>query len=60
MNVSDILQLCVSDVIPLNKSIDGDVLVRIDTMDWYTAKLGEVKTRTAVRLNEVMADKGER
>lgn len=50
--LSDILQLQVNDVIPLGRNINSDIFITIDGDPWYTAKLGEVKTKKAVRLNE--------
>ena len=60
LSLSDILQLQVDDVIPLNKNIQGDITVVVDGMPWYTGKMGETKTKKAVRLNELISESRER
>ena len=56
MPLQEILQLRQDDIIPLNKPIDSDVLVLVDQIPWFTAKLGEVKQKKAVRLNNLLND----
>ncbi len=53
LNLSDILNLQVNDVIPLNKSIDSDITVKVDSVPWFSAKLGEVKDSKAVKLTGI-------
>lgn len=60
LSLSDILQLQVDDVIPLNKNIQGDITVVVDGVPWYTGKMGETKTKKAVRLNELISESRER
>ena len=61
LTLQDILQLQVSDIIPLNKSIYGDIQVAIDGIPWYNAKLGEVKSKKAVKLEDLIdEDRGEK
>ncbi len=60
LSLSDILQLRVDDVIPLNKNIQGDITVVVDGIPWYTGKMGETKTKKAVRLNELISESRER
>ena len=55
LNLSDLLHLQPSDVIPLNKSINSDISIIVDEVPWYSAKLGEVKMKTAVKLNELIS-----
>ncbi|MDR0469010.1 MAG: FliM/FliN family flagellar motor switch protein [Peptococcaceae bacterium] len=50
MSFGDVLQLQVNDVIALNKRIDSDVCVTVDGVPWYNARLGESKTKKAVKL----------
>ncbi len=50
MTVSEIANLQVNDVIALNKRIDGDIYVKLDGIPWYTARLGEVDRKKAVKL----------
>lgn len=52
LTLQDVLQLQVDDVIPLTRSINSDILVTIDDIPWYSAKLGEVKTKKAIKINE--------
>ncbi|MBR5486056.1 MAG: flagellar motor switch protein FliM [Oscillospiraceae bacterium] len=58
--LKDILQLQVSDVIPLNKKISNDIMITVDGLPWYNAKLGEVKLKKAVKLTEVVDRSKER
>lgn len=53
LNLSDILNLQVNDVIPLNKSIDSDITVKVDSVPWFSAKLGEVKDNKAIKLTGI-------
>lgn len=52
LDLKDILQLQVDDIIPLNKNINGNVEILVDGESWFDAKLGETKTKKAVRLNQ--------
>ncbi|MCI8441172.1 MAG: flagellar motor switch protein FliM [Provencibacterium sp.] len=54
LDLRDILQLQVSDVIPLNKSIDSDIEVLVDNTPWFNAKLGELKAKKAVKLGNLI------
>ena len=54
MSVSEIANLQVNDVIALNKRIDGDIYVNLDGVPWYTARLGEVDRKKAVKLVEAL------
>jgi len=60
LTLSDILQLQVDDIIPLNKNIQGDITIVVDSIPWYTGKMGETKTKKAVRLNELISKSRER
>ena len=53
INLNDVLNLQVNDVIPLGKNINSDILVKIDSVPWFTARLGEVKENKAVKLTGV-------
>ena len=55
LDLRDILQLQVSDVIPLNKSIDSDIEVLVDNTPWFNAKLGERKAKKAVKLGNLIS-----
>lgn len=50
MSLGDIALLQVNDVIALNKKIDSDVSVNIEGIPWYTARLGELDTKKALKL----------
>lgn len=52
LDLKDILQLQVDDIIPLNKNINGNVEILVDGENWFDAKLGETKTKKAIRLNQ--------
>lgn len=55
LTLKDILQLQVSDIIPLDKSINSDIMVAVDDVPWYSAKLGEVKLKKAIRLDAILS-----
>lgn len=54
MSVQDIMQLQPEDVIPLNKNINGDIYITVDNTPWYSAKLGETKSKKSVKLNKIL------
>lgn len=54
LDLRDILQLQVSDVIPLGKSIDSDIDVLVDNTPWFHGKLGERKAKKAVKLGNLI------
>lgn len=54
MELQDILQLQPEDVIPLTKNVNSDILLTVDSIPWFTAKLGETKKKKAVRLNHLI------
>lgn len=58
LQLQDALQLQPNDVIPLAKRVDSDVLVTIEDIPWYTARLGETKKKKAIRLDQIIT-KGE-
>ena len=47
----EIMQLQPMDVIPLNKRIDDDVDITLGGVPWFTAKLGELDDKKAIKLN---------
>lgn len=55
LELQDILNLQVSDVIPLNKNINSDITIMVDDSPWFNAKLGEVKLKKAVKLNSIIS-----
>ena len=58
LDLQEIMHLQPDDVIPLSKRVDSDLLVTVDSMPWFTAKLGETKQKKAIRLNN-MVSKGD-
>lgn len=55
MSLSDIALLQVNDVITLNKRIDANILVNVEDSPWYTARMGEVNGKKALKLVNVIA-----
>lgn len=55
MSLGDIALLQINDVIVLNKKIDSDIRVNIEGIPWYTARLGEVDTKKALKLVDTIA-----
>ncbi|MCL1848448.1 MAG: flagellar motor switch protein FliM [Clostridiales bacterium] len=56
MTFGEVIALQVNDVISLNKPIDSEICVTVDGIPWYNARLGESKTKKAVRLVEAIAN----
>lgn len=54
LELNDILQLQPDDVIPLSKDINSEIFISVDDEPWYSAKLGETKTKKAVRLSQLI------
>ena len=54
LELRDIMSLQPDDVIPLAKRVDSDVLITVDQIPWFTAKLGQTKQKKAVRLNDIV------
>lgn len=52
MSLGDISLLQVNDVVVLNKKIDTDLDINVEGIPWYTARLGELETKKAVKLVE--------
>ena len=55
LELQEIMQLQPDDVIPLAKRVDSDVLVTVDKIPWFTAKLGQTKKKKAMRLNDILS-----
>ena len=55
LELQEIMQLQPDDVIPLAKRGDSDVLVTVDKIPWFTAKLGQTKKKKAIRLNDILS-----
>ena len=56
MSLGTIMQLQVHDVIALNKKIDSDILVTVDGVPWYRAKLGESELKKSIKLVDIMTE----
>ena len=54
VDLGDILNLQVNDVIPLNLSIDSNVMVRIGESAWFDGKLGVRNNRKAVKIDNIL------
>lgn len=56
IDLRDILHLQPDDVIPLAKRVDSGVLVTVDNTPWFMAKLGQTKSKKAVRLTNIVTN----
>ena len=56
LDLRDIMQLQPDDVIPLSKRVDSEVLVTVDKVPWFTAKLGQTKKKKAIRLCNIVTN----
>ncbi len=59
LELKDIMQLQLNDIITLNKPIDSNVMVTVEKIPWFTAKLGEVKQRKAIKLQDILINGDE-
>ncbi len=53
IDLADVLNLQVNDIIPLDKSIDSNVTLRIGGKDWFDGKLGTYNHNKAVKIDNV-------
>ncbi len=53
VDLQDILHLQVNDIIPLNVSIDQNVIVKIGETKWFDGKLGMKNSKKAVKLDNI-------
>lgn len=56
LSTSEIMSLQVDDIIPLDKKIDEDITIKVDDIEWFTAKLGNINIKKAVKLCDVIAE----
>lgn len=54
LDMHEVLTLRVNDIIPLNKSIDSNVVLEIGESAWFDGKLGLVNGKKAVKIDNVM------
>ncbi|WP_099205310.1 flagellar motor switch protein FliM [Scatolibacter rhodanostii] len=54
MALNDVALLQKNDVIVLNKKIDMDIVVNIEKIPWYTARLGKVDEKKAIKLVDIL------
>jgi len=54
VDLQDILNLQINDIIPLNTSIDKNVLIKIGETSWFDGKLGVKSNKKAVRLDNII------
>ncbi len=59
LELREIMQLQPDDVIPLGKSIDSEILVKVGGIPWCTAKLGEFKQKKAIKLQNIVSNGDE-
>lgn len=58
LDLRDIVHLQPDDIIPLAKRVDSSVLVTIEEVPWFTAKLGQTKKKKAIRLQNIVSTNG--
>lgn len=54
VDLQDILNLQINDIIPLNKSIDENVIIRVGETAWFDGKLGAKNNKKAVKLDNIL------
>lgn len=55
MDLGDILQLQVNDVVSLNRRISDNIVVNVEGIPWYSARLGEDDVKKAVKIVDLIA-----
>ncbi len=50
LDINEILSLEEGDIIPLNTRLDDAITISVDEVPWFTAKLGELKIKKAVKI----------
>lgn len=54
IDLHDILSLKVGDVIPLNKSVNENIQIRVNDTPWFEGKIGCKKNKKAVKIEEIL------
>ena len=54
MSVNDLAMLQKNDIVVLNKRIDSDLCVNIENVPWYTARLGTLDGKKALKLVDIL------
>ncbi len=54
MDLSDIALLQPDDVIVLNKPYNADITVNVEHAPWYTARLGEMRSKKALKVTDTI------
>lgn len=54
LNLSDILNLQIGDIIPLDKPIDSTVDVMVGKKTWFKGTMGNFKGKKAVQISEIL------
>ncbi|NLL46715.1 MAG: flagellar motor switch protein FliM [Clostridiales bacterium] len=50
MSLADIMHLQINDVVILNRRIDEDIIVEVEGIPWFTARIGEAHSKKAIKL----------
>lgn len=50
LDMQEILSLEKGDIIPIDTKIDDDIIVEVGDVPWFSAKLGELKIKKAVKI----------
>ncbi len=50
LDMQEILSLEKGDIIPIDTKIDDDIIVEVGDIPWFSAKLGELKIKKAVKI----------
>lgn len=56
LDTQEIINLQVSDIIPLGRKADSDIYVTVDDIPWFTAKLGQQKIRKAIKICDILPE----
>ena len=59
LDVSDVLNLQIDDIIPLDVSIDSNVTLKIGNKVWFDGKLGSFNQNKAVKIENVFRSEGQ-
>lgn len=54
LDMYDVINLQVNDIIPLGKSIDSNILIKIGEKSWFDGKMGILNGKKAVKIENVI------
>jgi len=54
LDMHDVMNLQMGDIIPLGKSIDGNIVLNVGGQTWFDGKLGVFNSKKAIKIENVL------